>query len=212
MRSDGGSDDGARRSVFQGAVVEVSRQQKTLPTGKVIEIERAERSPGVRIIVTDGVNILLTREWRDELNGWDYRLPGGKVFDRLDAYLAQRDDGAAIARACRAAAARELEEETGIVVAEAALTPAHVSVAGATIIWDLHYYVARIESAVSSSDPALTHEGELVGRAWLSAHEAFALFQQGAMQEERSAAVLMRLLFSANAYGLPSLTVAAVGA
>ena len=41
--------------------------------------ERVVRAPGVRIIFDDqnSGTILLTREFRHELDGYDYRLPGG---------------------------------------------------------------------------------------------------------------------------------------
>lgn len=41
--------------------------------------ERVVRAPGVRIILDDqnSGKILLTREFRHELDGYDYRLPGG---------------------------------------------------------------------------------------------------------------------------------------
>src|SRR5690348_11852646 len=54
--------------------------------GAVLEVDR--RAAGVRIIIPnkeDG-KILLTREFRRELNNWDWRLPGGKVFDSLEEF------------------------------------------------------------------------------------------------------------------------------
>ena len=63
------------------------------PDGRVFELAR--RAPGVRLIICDRQNktILLTKEFRQELDGWDYRLPGGKVFDSLDEYEAFRAGG-----------------------------------------------------------------------------------------------------------------------
>jgi len=34
----------------------------------------------------DPAKILLSREYRSELDRYDYRLPGGKVFDTLAEY------------------------------------------------------------------------------------------------------------------------------
>jgi ADP-ribose pyrophosphatase len=200
--------DSERQVVFSGRIVEVVRAKRALPDGRTIEIEFAERSPGVRGIVTDGENILLTREWREEAGGWDYRLPGGKVFDTLEEFRAGRDDDAVLIEACRRAASRELQEEANLAIVDEDFKPIHVSVAGATIVWDLHYFVARIDRAVASSKAELTHEGELIERHWISTARVLDLLIEGAIGEERSAAVLFRLLLSelGQRFGLPPIS------
>jgi hypothetical protein len=45
------------------------------------------------MIITDGSRILITKEWRNEQNGFDYRLPGGKVFDSLREYEEKLQSG-----------------------------------------------------------------------------------------------------------------------
>jgi 8-oxo-dGTP pyrophosphatase MutT (NUDIX family) len=100
--------------VFKGNVFSVARQYWRLGNGKVIEREIARRSPGVRMLVRDKGKILIIREFRLEHNGWDYRLPGGKVFDTLGEYekaLVERKDMLVLASE---AAKRELLEETGL--------------------------------------------------------------------------------------------------
>ncbi|MEI8091899.1 MAG: hypothetical protein WCG98_06930 [bacterium] len=52
---------------------------------------------------------MLTKEFRKELDDFDYRLPGGKVFDTLNEYNEHRDD---IANYALTAVKRECEEET----------------------------------------------------------------------------------------------------
>jgi 8-oxo-dGTP pyrophosphatase MutT (NUDIX family) len=74
--------------------------------------EIARRSPGVRLILRDGDKILLTKEYRKELDAVDYRLPGGKVFDTLEEYNAYKQD---IEKYALRAARRECEEETGLI-------------------------------------------------------------------------------------------------
>ncbi|MEI6117757.1 MAG: hypothetical protein WCP92_00380 [bacterium] len=54
--------------------------------------EIAKRSPGVRLIICDGDKILITNEFRKEVNTDDYRLPGGKVFDTLKEYNEHKND------------------------------------------------------------------------------------------------------------------------
>jgi hypothetical protein len=82
---------------YRGKIFEIV--QTTQPDGRVFE--KAVRAPGVRLIIANKPSrkLLLTREFRSELNDWDYRLPGGKVFDTLDEYGAFRESGADIAEA-----------------------------------------------------------------------------------------------------------------
>ena len=63
--------------VFRGKIVEVVQDAKR---------EFARRSPGVRLLIIKGNQTLLTKEYREEIKSFDYRLPGGKVFDTLVNY------------------------------------------------------------------------------------------------------------------------------
>ena len=57
--------------------------------GKIKQVKRnmVRRPPGIRaLIVNENEQILLSKEFRYELNDWDFRLPGGKVFDSLEDY------------------------------------------------------------------------------------------------------------------------------
>lgn len=71
---------------FSGKMFQV-KQWEGKP-GVIFEV--AERAPGVRILaeVTGGSEkyIVLTQEKRREAEGYDYRLPGGKVFDSLKEF------------------------------------------------------------------------------------------------------------------------------
>lgn len=64
------------------------------------------------MIVCDKNKILLTKEYRKELKGVDYRLPGGKVFDTLAEYNKNKKN---IKKYALIAAKRECEEEVGLV-------------------------------------------------------------------------------------------------
>jgi DNA-binding NarL/FixJ family response regulator len=66
-------------------LLELVSQEVTVE-GVTKMFEFARRAPGVRMIISaqDGSGkILLTREYRPSLERYDYRLPGGKVFDSL---------------------------------------------------------------------------------------------------------------------------------
>ena len=82
--------------------------------------ERGVRAPGVRIILDDqnSGKILLTREFRHELDGYDYRLPGGKVFDSRADYQAARAQHIDIIQAATTKAVHEVQEETGYTIVD----------------------------------------------------------------------------------------------
>ena len=77
--------------VFQWKIIEVVQQTVKIGDKELLR-EIAKRSPWVRLIICDGDKILLTKEFRRELDTRDYRLPGGKVFDTLKEYNDHRDD------------------------------------------------------------------------------------------------------------------------
>ena len=76
---------GEERVVYSGRLFEVVRQPMKVGD-RVVEFEFVRRQSGVRLLIVRGDEILLVREFRFELNGFDYRLPGGKVFDCLKDY------------------------------------------------------------------------------------------------------------------------------
>src|SRR3989344_2025656 len=104
--------------VYKGKIVEVV-QKVIKRDGKEIFFEYARRSPGTRLmIITSDNSILLTREFRHELNEYDYRLPGGKVFDTLEEYNSFLSENKDILAKATEAAKKEAKEEVGIEVEE----------------------------------------------------------------------------------------------
>ena len=71
--------DGPEEIVYKGKIFEVVRQPMKAGDAKVV-FEIARRSPGTRLIIIKNDKILTSREFRTELDVYDYRLPGGKVF------------------------------------------------------------------------------------------------------------------------------------
>lgn len=165
--------------------------------GREFLFEYVRRPAGVRALIPDMPRqmLLLTREYREETDGWDYRLPGGKLFDTLN----EEDDfisngGDAVAAAAQQAA-REVQQEAGLTVSNLKLF--HTSVCGAAVEWTLYYFVA--ESIVERGDQAL-ELGEQIEPVWVTFREAYELAMSGQMQEDRSVSVLLRWLH-ANAGG-----------
>ncbi len=161
--------------------------------GRVFEVAR--RAPGVRVIIADKANrkVLLTKEFRKELNTWDYRLPGGKVFDTLDEYEAHRASGDDILVAAKAKAKVEAAEEAGVVVEDVEFITK--STLGATVEWDL--YIFEATSWHESADGQALEAGEdIQADQWFSYDEIEKMALDGSMQEERIALVLLRWIKS----------------
>lgn len=182
--------DGPEEIVFQGKIVEVVNQPvKIGPTKKVFETAR--RSPGARLIIPskDSSKLLITREHRTEVNDWDYRLPGGKVFDSLDEYNNFINSEKDIEEEAKAAAIKEAKEEVGIKATN--LYHFATSKCGATITWDLFYFVVDDFEELGGQE---LEEGENIEVQWLSIAEVKELALSGKMQEDRSVAVILRFL------------------
>src|SRR5690349_6887808 len=130
---------GVKEEIFaKGKMFELVHE--TQNDGRVFEIAR--RAPGVRLIIADKENrkILLTKEFRRELNAHDFRLPGGKVFNSLDEYETYRKSGVDILPAAENQAKIEAAEEAEIDIG--ALKLFKKSALGATVEWDLYVFEA----------------------------------------------------------------------
>lgn len=180
---------GEEKIVYQGRIVEVV--QRDFQAGdKVKTFEMARRAPGTRlIIVSPEKKILITKEFRNEAGGYDYRLPGGKVFDSLVDYNSYLKSGASLLGAADLAARKEAMEECAIEVES--LEHVATSKCGSTMEWDLYYFFVDKYTALASQH---LEAGEDITTEWLSFDEARDLCLSGKMQEDRSVAVLLRWL------------------
>ena len=174
---------------FRGKIFEI--EQTTQPDGRVFE--RAVRAPGVRLIIADKPNkkVLLTREFRTELNDWDYRLPGGKVFDTLEEYDAFRESGADILEPATSKAIAEGGEEAAIDITSVQYLK--TSTLGATVGWDLLFFEAT-EWQKSAEGQRLEAGEQIEADNWFGYDEARQMILDGHMQEERVALVLLQWL------------------
>lgn len=175
--------------VFKGKLIAVERH---VAKG----FERAVRPPGVRLILQNGAGeILVTKEFRKEQGKHDYRLPGGKVFDDLESYLAVRNDPDALHLAVLRAAQLEGKQEAGVEEIEG-LSMLSRSVAGASVEWDLYYLTGKAlkMGALDLRDDE-THD--LAGAAFYPKEEVLRMLNSGEISEDRSVAVLYRYLSEA---------------
>ena len=165
--------------------------QTTQPDGRIFETAR--RAPGVRIIIADKEQkkILLTKEFRHELNEWDYRLPGGKVFDTLSEVEVHRQSGDDILEAAKRKAREEALEEAGVAVN--ALDFVAKSTLGATVDWSL--YVFETSDWTLHEDGQHLKEDEVTDIAGFDLYtysDVAAMIMDGRMQEQRIALVLLQ--------------------
>lgn len=148
--------------------------------------EYAQRAPGTRTIIDNGKEILLNKEFRREQNTYDYRLPGGKVFDTLEELNNFNGD---ILEKAKEGAIREVKEETGVIVKSLELIK--VSKCGATIIWDLYFFVA---TDFVLTDNSQREDDEDIEIGWYKYQEIIKMSKDGFINEDRSLGVLLTYL------------------
>jgi 8-oxo-dGTP pyrophosphatase MutT (NUDIX family) len=159
--------------------------------------EIARRSPGVRLLITRNRSLyLLTKEWRTEVGatgGFDYRLPGGKVFGKLKDYELFLDSGKDILPFAIEAAKREAKQEAGIFITR---DPKLIrrSPAGSSLVWDLYYFLVE-EFEVGEASPK---KGEFFAsresRTWRTFEDVKRLCLQNRILEDRSMGVLLKFI------------------
>ena len=172
---------------YRGKIMEVV--ERKVDIGEKTKIfELARRSPGVRLIIVKDNIVYLSKEFRHEIQSYDFRLPGGKVFDTLVEFndaLSNRKD---ILEFAKGAALKEAREEMGIITDNIELF--HKSICGATIEWDLYYFVI---SDFTQENQNL-EDGEDIELFPVSTDEALKMCLDGRIDEERSALTLLRYL------------------
>lgn len=175
------------QSAYKGSLFTIERNSRGW--------EKAVRAPGVRLILDDqkAGKILLTREFRSELGDYDYRLPGGKVFDSLAEFQTYAESGKDIVAAAVNKTFQEAREETGYEITNPELVAK--STLGATVEWDL--YVFKMTDFQKHEGGQALEEGEDIETdLWFTYEEAREMILSGNMQEERIALALLRYLYT----------------
>ena len=181
----------SKKVVHEGKVIRVV--ESTMSDGRIFE--KALRSPGTRVIVYDleKDKCLLSKEYRDEIKDYDYRLPGGKVRDRLKDWDLIKDDPNLIGH-IKEAAKKEAREESAIDPQEIELFTTSTS-GGPTVEWTLFYLVTNKFSDLGKQSLEV---GEKIDRLWVSSKEAIDICLSGKMREGRSSAALLQYFHSLN--------------
>jgi ADP-ribose pyrophosphatase len=173
---------------YRGRMLEIVELPQ--PNGKIFEIAR--RAPGVRLIIQalDGAKLLITKEYRHETGGYDYRLPGGKVFDTIVEYDDYITAGWSLMDAAKSKAIEEGRQETGIDIKE--LQYLLTANCGATVEWDLYYFEVT-EWTIRAGGQEL-EQGEDIVCEWMSIADVKEILFKGELQEYRSVGVLTQWL------------------
>lgn len=169
--------------------VEVEEEHEIEGKKKDIFRNMVRRTPGIRALIVDKSEkkILLSREYRYELEDFDYRLPGGKVFDTLNDYKEslKRED---VEESSYATVFKEVSEEVGLIVRDPKLIK--VSKAGAGVVWDLYYY--EITDYDIDKNGAHLEDDEIIdGFVWKTFDEVQEMCISGEIHEDRTVGVLL---------------------
>lgn len=181
---------------YQGRIFEILTTPM-LVGGKRKDFELVVRPPGVRVIALDMETrtVYLTKELRPETEGWDVRVPGGKIFDDIASYLPYYPTPKTLnaqhpfMRCVFDAANREAGQELGAKLRDIEFVAK--SVCGATVHWDLFFVSAQVDGISQANTP---EPGEVITAHPVEWREALELIDAGVLSEERSAIWLRRVL------------------
>ena len=182
---------GEEKSIFEGKMIQVIHQEMEFSNRGEINTynaETARRAPGIRAIIVRNNQILLTKELRPEIQDWDFRLAGGKVFDSLEEYLKNVDNENVIKDTIIEKVLDEVADEARIIVKS--LNFYAKSILGSSMQWDLYYY--EITDFEDNLNYIIKDKGEIIYPIWKTFEEAIKMCYDGSIKEERSAMILLR--------------------
>lgn len=174
-----------------GNILELYQKEWEI-AGKIKIFENVRRPPWVRLIFKKDDKILLTKEFRSEHNKFDYRLPGGKVFDTL---ADMRNFSGDILDAARWAVIREAKEECGFDVRYDSLELFIISPCWATIEWDLYYFIVSDFDDTGMQD---LEEWEYITFDWYNERDIIELVRKNEISEDRSKWILWQYFLQNN--------------
>lgn len=188
-------DLGNYRTVAQTRLFQIVDHDVIFSDGTIKTFQYVERSPGARTLITDGQSLLLIKEWRQEEGCWDYRLPGGKLFETSKEYKSYKESpGADVKTIALAAARKEVYEECGLDLKGSRLTMDHLSRCGGVIEWDLYYFTARVKEKPKFCEKNITSEQEHICPEWLPFNQVRQLCLDGVIHEDRTVGFLLKFI------------------
>ena len=184
--------------LFSEGIFEFVSEEKNYDiNGENKKIKRTfvRRPPGIRAIILNSKNeILLSKEYRYELETFDYRLPGGKVFDDINDYRKSIDNNTILENVFKTVA-KEIKEEVGILIKNPELyTTSH---AGASVVWDLYYFIVKDFEIIENGQEL--EESEIIdGFVWKNQEEIVKMCLEKQIHEERTIGVLLSYILKQN--------------
>ena len=171
---------------YSGANYEVYKETKEVG-GKPRTYEYVRSAPSVRGLVVRGKTIGLSKEFRHTLNKFDYRLPGGKVFENLPHY--KDNAGKDILPLAEAQVKNELRQEAGVIANKVELL--EIAPCGSYVIWDLYYFLVTDFKLGRSEQES----GEVIENfKFYSFKEVKEMILSGDISESRTALVLLKYI------------------
>lgn len=153
------------------------------------------RTPGIRLIIpTDNNAFILNYEYRAGLQKWDYRLPGGKVYDSLDNFIYVQEESVYnaldILEDAKKAAVLEAKQEVGIVTHVEDLELLEITEVGDSTKHDVYYFLVK---KYVLDDQELEPD-EQIERVVLTKEEIMEKIYTKEFSEDRSVAPLLRFI------------------
>lgn len=165
----------SRETIYKGKVLDLGKEQVTLPGGVACELEMIRHPGGAVALAIDAKQrICLLRQYRHAAGGWIWELPGGRIEQDEEALLTAK---------------RELQEEVGITAGEWSVLSSFYSTPG---FCDerLHLFIARdLQQGSAATEP-----DELLEVHWLALDEALALCRRGEIVDAKTLVGLYQLV------------------
>jgi ribose 1,5-bisphosphokinase PhnN/8-oxo-dGTP pyrophosphatase MutT (NUDIX family) len=190
-------DLGMDTPIAQTRLFEVSTHNVLFSDGTIKVFESVSRSPGIRAFIRSSDSILLTKEWREEHGKWDYRLPGGKLFETSVEYSRFRKEETsprALEEKAKETACREILEEVGMTLVPERMNLETLSKCGSIIDWDLYFFSVSVNPSERQSASIVTAESETVKNEWFTPEQVKDMCLSGAISEDRTVAFLLKKL------------------
>lgn len=153
------------------------------------------RTPGIRLIIPTAHNtFLMNYEYRGGLQKWDYRLPGGKVYDTLDEFTYVKDEieynALDLLPDAQKAAVLEAKQEIGITTHVDDLELLEITEVGGSTKHDIYYFlVKKYELGDQELEP-----DEQIERVELTSEEIMEKIYQKEFSEDRSIGPFLRFI------------------